>query len=318
MLLKVCGVAQDTAQDLTEMLERVKETIVLAQEEEGEVQELKPWVHQGFLTSYDSIRPQILSIVDALLADRMEQEMNTKKCWSVYVTGHSLGGALATLCAYDLAARRHVYPTPHHLALYNFGSPRVGNRAFAKEFNRLVPDAWRIVNRNDAVCSVPRLMGYCHVGHAVKLKDEGTVEVQLDTSDVLGEGLAATEVLDAALPKLTGRIIDSVGVEVSFASSIFKDKRTSTDGAPSSEPMKPDKLGSEVLENSQSDSRSPPVLSSAQVDNLLEQEYEAWSLLLNGSSLNEHLEDGVGGYLSSLRNLAEVMACKQELNKKEH
>lgn len=47
--------------------------------------------------------------------------------------------------------------------MVNFGSPRVGNKAFAQEFNQLVPDAWRVVNRNDAVCTVPRLMGeLCH------------------------------------------------------------------------------------------------------------------------------------------------------------
>ena len=62
--------------------------------------------------------------------------------------------------------------------MYNYGSPRVGNRTFAREFNRLVPNAWRVVNGNDAVVTVPRLLGYCHVGHAVRVSVTGEVDIQ--------------------------------------------------------------------------------------------------------------------------------------------
>jgi nuclear pore complex protein Nup85 len=43
----------------------------------------------------------VLRLVDQLTADA-----SYEKPWDVAVTGHSLGGALATLCAYDLAGRR--------------------------------------------------------------------------------------------------------------------------------------------------------------------------------------------------------------------
>ncbi len=46
--------------------------------------------------------------------------------------------------------------------LYNYGSPRVGNEAFAEEFNKLVPNAWRFVNAadgEDVVTRIPPLMG---------------------------------------------------------------------------------------------------------------------------------------------------------------
>lgn len=55
-------------------------------------------VHHGFLSAYTSVRPQVLGVLDALLAGEAEP-------WTVYCTGHSLGGALSTLCAYDLARR---------------------------------------------------------------------------------------------------------------------------------------------------------------------------------------------------------------------
>lgn len=54
-------------------------------------------VHRGFLTAYDSIKTMVFSVA----------EMITKGVpnWTIYTTGHSLGGALATLCAFELASR---------------------------------------------------------------------------------------------------------------------------------------------------------------------------------------------------------------------
>ena len=52
----------------------------------------------------------------------------------MYVTGHSLGGALSTLCTYDLAARKWEARgiKPPRIACYTFGQPRVVNRPFAE------------------------------------------------------------------------------------------------------------------------------------------------------------------------------------------
>jgi pimeloyl-ACP methyl ester carboxylesterase len=68
----------------------------------------------------------------------------------VFVTGHSLGGALATLCVADLRATLGVAAT-----LYAFASPRTGDPAFADHFNAECPDTWRIVNTEDIVNTVP-------------------------------------------------------------------------------------------------------------------------------------------------------------------
>ncbi len=48
--------------------------------------------------------------------------------------GHSLGGALATLAAYDIQAACDC-PEKLDLSCYTFGAPRTGNHAFAHEFN---------------------------------------------------------------------------------------------------------------------------------------------------------------------------------------
>lgn len=58
------------------------------------------------------------------------------------LTGHSLGGALATLAAYDIAA---LWPTMA-VSCYTFGAPRTGNRAFAVDYARMVQDTWHVIN----------------------------------------------------------------------------------------------------------------------------------------------------------------------------
>lgn len=66
-------------------------------------------VHEGFLDIYQAIRDQLHSAIP--------------KSGDVVVTGHSLGGALATICAYDLYAIK-----PY---VYTFAAPRSGNQAYA-------------------------------------------------------------------------------------------------------------------------------------------------------------------------------------------
>lgn len=58
-------------------------------------------MHKGFLSAYDSVRGRVFGLLDALTRDAPGAPAGGP--WRVYVTGHSLGGALATLCAYELA-----------------------------------------------------------------------------------------------------------------------------------------------------------------------------------------------------------------------
>jgi len=54
-------------------------------------------VHNGFLAAFDSVRGRIFSIVRQITGGSPE--------WKIYTTGHSLGGTLATLCAYEMSCR---------------------------------------------------------------------------------------------------------------------------------------------------------------------------------------------------------------------
>ncbi|HEY7336125.1 MAG TPA: lipase family protein [Bryobacteraceae bacterium] len=67
----------------------------------------------------------------------------------IFVAGHSLGGAIATLAAADLAMRQVA------VNLYSYASPRTGSPAFTERFNQQVPVAWRTVNTEDLVTTVP-------------------------------------------------------------------------------------------------------------------------------------------------------------------
>lgn len=123
-------------------------------------------VHSGFLNAYDSVKVKVLTLVDQLTAGA-----SPERPWRVFVTGHSLGGALATLCAYELTGRTpKTGPGSLEVSMYTFGAPRVGNLAFARAFDeRMRGRSWRITNASDIVPSVPRLMGYSHVRTGVRL-----------------------------------------------------------------------------------------------------------------------------------------------------
>lgn len=117
----------------------------------------RPRVHLGFLDGYMEVRDTIRNRV---------LELNAIKERKIYMTGHSMGGALATLMAYDL---NKIAKVP--AGVYSYGSPRVGNNYFTKIFGKFVKDSFRIVNDEDPVCSVPFGM-FGHVDTYVLLDDE--------------------------------------------------------------------------------------------------------------------------------------------------
>jgi hypothetical protein len=68
-------------------------------------------------------------------------------------TGHSLGAALTTLAALDAILGGYV--SASQAIMYNYGSPRVGNYAFASAVVQNVPVIYRVVHWNDLVPHVP-------------------------------------------------------------------------------------------------------------------------------------------------------------------
>ncbi|KAL2344719.1 hypothetical protein Fmac_006004 [Flemingia macrophylla] len=62
-------------------------------------------VHSGFLSVYDSVRTRIISLI-RLAIGYVNDDSELCHKWHVYVTGHSLGGALATLLALELSSNQ--------------------------------------------------------------------------------------------------------------------------------------------------------------------------------------------------------------------
>ena len=61
-------------------------------------------IHKGFLSAFRSIQPAVLQTLSMLLAsDTNDGDKKEEKAWTVHITGHSLGGALASLTTFDLA-----------------------------------------------------------------------------------------------------------------------------------------------------------------------------------------------------------------------
>jgi predicted lipase len=116
--------------------------------------------HEGFVDAFRSVGGEILSRISG--------------AQSVIITGHSLGGALATLCA-DACADMGVDVE----AVYTFGSPRVGNPAFARQYNDdLSWQTYRVVNARDPVPKVPWLFStYRHVDTLAYLHRDGSLRL---------------------------------------------------------------------------------------------------------------------------------------------
>ncbi|EQC29814.1 hypothetical protein SDRG_12360 [Saprolegnia diclina VS20] len=120
-------------------------------------------VHSGFYHAYATLERHLHAAIGKIPDDSV-----------VICTGHSLGGALATIAAMELALKRPSL----RVAMYNYGSPRVGNHAFQELFNATMP-AFRVINDGDIVTQYPKrdytnvdLDGVCvykHVGVEITL-----------------------------------------------------------------------------------------------------------------------------------------------------
>lgn len=132
-------------------------------------------VHFGFLTAVRAVMVRVCAELSKIIG--------LKK---VFVTGHSLGGALAQLFAYE-------YPGPIH-GIYTFGQPRIGDVRFHNLYQLLLGEkTFRVVHEQDIVPRVPFLVfGYRHAGVEVLLNSFGRTEINptwrhLLLSDVWGE-----------------------------------------------------------------------------------------------------------------------------------
>lgn len=97
-------------------------------------------VHNGFLSTYESCRDTIMDMLVSLPAHK-----------TLLATGHSLGGALATLHILDA----RVNTAFAQYGLYNFASPKVGDIIFRNYYKLQVASSFRFVNLFDVIPLLP-------------------------------------------------------------------------------------------------------------------------------------------------------------------
>jgi len=110
-------------------------------------------VHSGFQDSYLMLRGALL---DHIRQD-IQQLVTTETRVLLKVTGHSLGGALAMLAAYDLSQLLSADASfvTCETSVATFGSPRLGDQEFKESYNRVVRHTARFVNKFDPVPWLP-------------------------------------------------------------------------------------------------------------------------------------------------------------------
>lgn len=149
--------------------------------------------HSGFTDAYKLVKADARRYVD---------EDKPEKLW---ITGHSLGGAMAVACGVDYTLNTNYQPT-----LVTFGQPRYADAKGAKWIDGQFKGRYaRFVHGDDIVPSVPfyipRLFPYAHAGNFIAIYDDGLN---------LADSVTSTPAPTAAYCGSCGRMTMNARVEV--------------------------------------------------------------------------------------------------------
>ncbi len=128
-------------------------------------------IHEGFGLALSAVWAQVLEAIK----DYQDAGQG------LWISGHSLGAALATLATAKFLEKPAQIPglKTQVRGLYTFGSPRVGNGDFVKNLNNLFrSQSFRFVNNEDIVSRLAtRLpLGYDHIGQDYYIDKDGNLK----------------------------------------------------------------------------------------------------------------------------------------------
>ena len=155
------------------------------------------WVHRGFFLSLDVLWPRLFAHLSKLEGD-------------LYVTGHSLGGAMAVLAGRRILDSKLASPALR--GVYTFGQPMVGNLKFAQQSQKLNLKLHRHVYDQDLVAYLPPIgVGagdYVHFGNLYRAIEGGQEEVwdYVESGNHEPESCHISEILPAFLTPLMERL----------------------------------------------------------------------------------------------------------------
>lgn len=147
-------------------------------------------VHRGFYTTFRSIWKSELRIWDG--AEELDnppgirntlKKLLAHKQRPLFVTGHSLGAAMAVICS--VACGEELQEFKPTITVYDYGQPRVGNEGFNETLHKYVNLMFRVVNNNDVVARIPvdiiqksSVIDYEHTGKLIYLDTERKVHLE--------------------------------------------------------------------------------------------------------------------------------------------
>jgi hypothetical protein len=130
-------------------------------------------VHQGFLQSFEYLWKTVYEYCK-------NHGLNDREPKRIFLTGHSLGGAVATL----LACALHKEFGDNPITLYTYASPRVGDMDFARHWNVVLPHMRHVLNTDLVPAIPPRAFEFLHFGH---LRQMSMVKAKGETMPWIGD-----------------------------------------------------------------------------------------------------------------------------------
>jgi Lipase (class 3) len=128
-------------------------------------------VHAGFGAAYYAVRSRLWDVLSA--------DLDPSSGARVYFTGHSLGGALATLAALDLAPRLvQAGYRKDNVVMYSFEAPRAISQVLYDLYRDTVPHSYAVALQEDPVphlpLAIPGPNPYTHIPQMVVLNQTGS------------------------------------------------------------------------------------------------------------------------------------------------
>ena len=220
-------------------------------------------VHAGYANAYGIVRERVeRDVVERVKRKirELEEQEESKAMPRIVVTGHSLGGAMATLCAARLGNSEEIKKLGAKVSLISFGQPRVGDANFKALFekkenannnedNYCMDGYLRIVNEQDVFARVPPKSGiwipedvletslsssidakqwtyqYEHAGDCVWYRDDGRI---LFREEPKGVSLRTVNPISIALDHSKyAKLFDDEGTKKKFPRAVcFHPERT--------------------------------------------------------------------------------------------
>lgn len=112
------------------------------------------YISQGAYEAFENMEKMKDSVTGKSLREFISAAVNDEN--KIVLTGHSLGGKLASVYASYLYNQFKPAGTKKpSINVISFAAPAAGNQSFADAFNKTFPDAVRIENKNDLVPKFP-------------------------------------------------------------------------------------------------------------------------------------------------------------------